>query len=199
MWPVNRVVALPAGPGSVSTAVTETGLMAYKNFAGTEAVTVGTVARRVGDPLPGRGLHQLAQHDYQPMVSRDSRAPPAGEMPSRSGGRIDGLGRFHAVGVGVNQRGRQLRYGVGEGVLGFVREVVGLVEADGRVDVEFGIGVQAMSDPAQFHTTHCLDTRFCCQGGLGGVDDRRIYRVHESVEYVTGRGPKHGEDGDGDQ
>ena len=40
--------------------------MANQDFAGTETVTVGAVARRVDDPLPDRRLYQLAQHDQQP-------------------------------------------------------------------------------------------------------------------------------------
>ena len=35
--------------------------------AGAELVAVRATRRRVGDPLPGRGLHQLAQHNYKPM------------------------------------------------------------------------------------------------------------------------------------
>jgi hypothetical protein len=37
-------------------------LMPYEHFAGAEGVSVGAADRRVGDPLPGRGLYQLAQH-----------------------------------------------------------------------------------------------------------------------------------------
>ena len=63
----HRLIASEARPRCVPAAVPETGLMADENFAGTEAASVGAVARRVGDTLPGRGLHQLAQHDFQPI------------------------------------------------------------------------------------------------------------------------------------
>ena len=69
-WPVHGLIALSAGPGGVPTTVTETGLVADENFAGTEAVTVGASARRVGDPLSCRGLHELAQHDDKPSSVR---------------------------------------------------------------------------------------------------------------------------------
>jgi hypothetical protein len=45
--------------------VPKTGLMRDKDFAGAELVPVGASRRRVGDPLPGRRLHQLAQHNHK--------------------------------------------------------------------------------------------------------------------------------------
>jgi hypothetical protein len=54
---VHRLVACAAGPGGVSAAVAEAGLMPYEYFAGAEGVPVRASRRRVGDPLPGRGLY----------------------------------------------------------------------------------------------------------------------------------------------
>ena len=44
----------------MSAAVPEASLMAYEDFAGAERVPVGATGRWVGDPLPSRGLYQLA-------------------------------------------------------------------------------------------------------------------------------------------
>ena len=38
-----------------------------------EPVPVGAAGRRVGDPLPGRGLYQLAQHDYKPIPPKRAK------------------------------------------------------------------------------------------------------------------------------
>jgi hypothetical protein len=61
-WPVNRLVASAAGPGGVSAAVAEASLVADQDLVGAEGVAVGAVRGWVSDPLPGRGLHQLARH-----------------------------------------------------------------------------------------------------------------------------------------
>jgi hypothetical protein len=60
--PVHRDVALSACPGGVTAAVTEAGLMPDEHLAGAEGVPVGGSRWRVEDPLPGRGLYELAQH-----------------------------------------------------------------------------------------------------------------------------------------
>ena len=38
--------------------------MTDQHLTGTKPVAVRAVRRRVRDPLPGGGLHQLAQHGY---------------------------------------------------------------------------------------------------------------------------------------
>ena len=63
--PVHRLVACAARPGGVAAAVPETGLMTDEDLAGAEGVPVGASCRRVGDPLPGRRLYQLAQHGLE--------------------------------------------------------------------------------------------------------------------------------------
>jgi hypothetical protein len=45
--------------------------MAYKHFAGAERVVVWTARRRVGDPLPGGGLYELAEHSHKRSSARD--------------------------------------------------------------------------------------------------------------------------------
>ena len=60
--PIHHGIAGSAGPGGVSAAVAEAGLMPDQNFAGAEHMPVGAPRRWAGDPLPARGLHQLAQH-----------------------------------------------------------------------------------------------------------------------------------------
>ena len=44
----------------------------------------------------------------------------------------------------MNEGRRQLRDGVGQGVFGFVGDPVGLGEADRGINVEFGLGVDAV-------------------------------------------------------
>jgi hypothetical protein len=66
---------MPAGvPAS---AVSEAGDVADEDLVRAEWVSVGTMCRRAGDPLPGRGLYQLAQHDYKPKANT-SREPKIG-------------------------------------------------------------------------------------------------------------------------
>ena len=59
--PVDGVVACVAAPCGVSAAMPEAGLMPDEH-PGAEWVPVGASRRWVGDPLPGRGLHQLAHY-----------------------------------------------------------------------------------------------------------------------------------------
>ena len=48
-WPVHRLGAVAAGPGGVSTAVAEAGLMSDGHFAGAEGVPVGYLAPFAAD------------------------------------------------------------------------------------------------------------------------------------------------------
>jgi hypothetical protein len=52
----------------------ETRLVADEDFAWAERVSIRTSRRRVGDPLPARGLYQLAQHDYEANRADSHRA-----------------------------------------------------------------------------------------------------------------------------
>ena len=52
----------------------ETSLVADENLSGAELVTVQATRRQVGDPLPGRGLYKLAQHDYEANRADSHRA-----------------------------------------------------------------------------------------------------------------------------
>jgi hypothetical protein len=51
-----------ACPGGEAAAVPEARLVADEDLVGAEGVSVGAVRGWVSDPLPGRCLHQLAQH-----------------------------------------------------------------------------------------------------------------------------------------
>jgi hypothetical protein len=64
--PVPRLVAHPAGPGGVAATLAEARLMSHEHLVGPERVPVGASRRRVGDPLPGRGLHEIAEHPIKP-------------------------------------------------------------------------------------------------------------------------------------
>jgi hypothetical protein len=67
-WPVHRLIACAARPCGVPAAMAEARLMTDQHLAGTKPVPVRASCRRVGDPLPGRGLQPLAQHNYKPKT-----------------------------------------------------------------------------------------------------------------------------------
>jgi hypothetical protein len=73
---VHRLVACAARPRGVPAAVTEAGLVAEQDLVRAEGVTVGAARRWLRDPLPGRGLHQLAQHACKPRRPKRGAAPP---------------------------------------------------------------------------------------------------------------------------
>jgi len=52
----------------VAAAVAKAGFVTHEHLAGAEVVSVGASRRRVGDPLPGSGLYQLAQHEGKPSA-----------------------------------------------------------------------------------------------------------------------------------
>jgi hypothetical protein len=60
--PVHRLIALSARPRCVPAAVTEARLVPYEDLIRAEGVPVGASRRWVDDPLPGRGLHEVAEH-----------------------------------------------------------------------------------------------------------------------------------------
>ncbi len=74
--PVHRLIAYAAGPGGVTAAVAEAGLMTDEDLTGAEAVAVGASRRRVDDPLAGRRLYKFAQHAYKPRVGPPPWGPP---------------------------------------------------------------------------------------------------------------------------
>jgi hypothetical protein len=88
---------------------------------------------------------------------------------------------------------------MGQSVLGFVRDAVGIGEAGGGVDVEFGVGVQAVSDPSHLHAADFGDAGFGGQCGFGGVHKGGVHSVHEAAEHIAHGGAQNGEDGDGNQ
>ena len=58
---------------------------------------------------------------------------------------------------------------LGEGVFGVVGDLVGVGEPGGWVDVEFGVGAQAVSDPTHLDAADAFDAEFGGQR-FGGVD-----------------------------
>jgi len=71
-----------ARPCGVPAAMAETSLVTHKYLTRAEGVPVRATRRRVGDPLPGRRLHQLGQHKYKPMpqTARSSVRHPWGSQ-----------------------------------------------------------------------------------------------------------------------
>src|SRR5258705_3954596 len=113
---------------------------------------------------------------------------------------VDARSRSGVVGgVGVDEGAGEFGHRVGEGVFGLVRNAVGLGEAGGGVDVEFGVGVDSVSDPAHFDAANRFYSRFFGQGGFGGVDEFGVDAVHQAAEYVAHGGAQDREDGEGDE
>ena len=100
--------------------------------------------------------------------------------------------------VGVDHCGRDFRQGMRQIVLAVVRDAMCRSQTQHRVDIELGVGVQSMTDPAQPHAVHRQHPRPAGQNGLGGVDQLRIHTVDEPAEYVAYRSAQHGQDGEGD-
>src|SRR6476619_4600164 len=82
-----------------------------------------------------------------------------------------------ARGIGMNKCRREFGNCVGEGVLGVVGDAVGVGEAGGGVDVEFGVGVQPVADPAHLHAADLGDAGFGGQCSFGGVDEGGVHAV----------------------
>jgi hypothetical protein len=74
-WPVHRLIAFAARPRGVPATVAKAGLMPHPYLTGPEPVAVGASRRWVGDPLPGCGLHQLAQHNHSLEPADQAAAP----------------------------------------------------------------------------------------------------------------------------
>jgi hypothetical protein len=66
---VDRQIARAARPGRVPASVTETRLMAHEHRAGAERMPVGASRRWAGEPLPGGGLYEVAQHNQKRIHS----------------------------------------------------------------------------------------------------------------------------------
>ena len=62
--------------------------MTDEHLAGAEVVAVRASGRRVGDPLPGRGLHQLAQHILKPTTEHPAAAAGLGPPNSNTGSSL---------------------------------------------------------------------------------------------------------------
>ena len=78
-WPIHHGVAGSAVPGAVSAAaVTLAGDVPDEDLVGAERMPVRATHRRVGDPLPSRGLHQLAQHAPKPKPRANADTPRRG-------------------------------------------------------------------------------------------------------------------------
>ena len=84
----------------------------------------------------------------------------------------------------MNKCRREFGNCVGEGVLGFVGDAVGVGKAGGGVDVEFSVGVQPVSDPAHLHAADLGDAGFGGQCSFGGFDKFGVYPVHEAAKDV---------------
>jgi DDE domain len=134
----------------------------------------------------------------QTKPCRPRMNPPDHFGPTARHSASDSVG-FDSGGVGVNEGRRQLRDGVGQGVFGVVGDPVGLGEADRGIDVEFGVGVDAVADPTHLDAAHGGDAGFGGQGGFGGVDEVGVYHIEQAPEHVAHRSPQDGQNRDGDE
>ena len=62
------------------------------------------------------------------------------------------------------------------------------------IDVEFGVGVQVMPDPAHPYAAHRADTGTGGERRFGGVDELRLHAVQQATEHIADRGAEHGQD-----
>ena len=63
--PENHGIAEGTGPRNVAIAVTKAYHVPDKDLMRAEAVPVGAAGRWMRDPLPGRGLYELTQHNLE--------------------------------------------------------------------------------------------------------------------------------------
>lgn len=99
----------------------------------------------------------------------------------------------------MNQGSAELRHGVSKSLFSSTGNAVSLTKADAGVDVELGIGVEAMSDPPHLHAAHCQDARLRGQRSFRGVNKCRVDTVKKPPEHVAHGGAQHCEDGKGDE
>ena len=77
-----------ACPGGVPAAMPEAELVADQDLIRAERVPVRTSRRWVCDPLPGRRLHQLAQHILKPTTEHPAAAAGLGPPNSNTGSSV---------------------------------------------------------------------------------------------------------------
>ena len=91
---VDSLIAYPACPGCVPAAVAQACLVADQDLVRAERVAVGASRGTMRDPLPGRGLHEVADRPIKPG--------PRGNRPrsgfSVGGGATNKAGRDHLNG-----------------------------------------------------------------------------------------------------
>ena len=103
------------------------------------------------------------------------------------------------VGVGVDERAGQPRYGVQEIMLGVHRDLVSGGGGEAGRDHDLALGPQLMADPAQPDLAGAEHPVGRPQGALGLVDEGGIDGVHQPPVDLAGRLAQHRQDGDGDE
>jgi hypothetical protein len=88
---------------------------------------------------------------------------------------------------GVDGGAGQPGDGVDEVGFGVVGDLVGLSEAETRVDVEIGLGVQDVTDPADLDGADGAHPGCVGQHVFGPVDEGRVDGVHEAAQDLADR------------
>jgi len=104
-----------------------------------------------------------------------------------------------AAGADVHGGVLELAHVVQEAVVGLHRDGVGRDECDRRVDLDAGLGADAVPYPAQPHLVDLDDARGGHEGGVGSRDERRVHGVHQAAIDLDRGAAQDEENGDGDQ
>ena len=100
--------------------------------------------------------------------------------------------------VRMDHRGRELGQGMHQVVLAVVCDAMCRNQTQRRIDVEFGVGMQAVADPAHPHAVHRPHSRWPASAASAVSTSVGIDAVDQATEYVAHGRPQHGEDGHGD-
>src|SRR3954466_5098613 len=88
---------------------------------------------------------------------------------------------------------------MGQCVLSFMCDAVGIEKACGRVDVEFSVCVQPVADPTHSDAADFGNAWFGGQRSFSGFYEFGVYSVHEAAEDVSYCGAQDRQNGHRDQ
>ena len=153
-----------------------------------------------GDAAAGFGGAADGEIDDQPAIQAQSRASRPQEASVVLVRMLCGfgcapmfLGGVVVMGrVGVDYRGGEFWDCVNQVVFGVVGDAVCVGQAQRGVNVEFGVGVQAMTDPAHPHAVHRPHPGSGGQDGFGRVNESRVDAIDKAAKHVAHGRAQHG-------